>query len=176
MMRRTIFTTVMALGLAAGLPATQAGETTCDIEFHVSATMHKFTGTVQSEPITQIEGSEAWTVQVDVEKMTTDKKKRDKEMWHMFHSDEHPQIVGSTSAELGALGEADTFPVSLTISGETRELTATVSSVETSDDGVAVTVSFPVSLADYGLVPPKVMFFKVHDEVLVDALFRFPSS
>jgi polyisoprenoid-binding protein YceI len=174
----TILMCALALGLFSIRPAdAELTEGTCDVEFHVEATMHKFTGTVTADPIAvKWDGTTAsWDVQVEVEKMTTDKEKRDKEMFHMFHSAEHPHIVGQAEGvSLTELKDGDTFPINLTIGEETKELSATVSGVRQGEEnGLEMTVSFDVSLKEYGLVPPKVLFLKVHDIVRIDAAYQF---
>ncbi len=178
MQRNTMWIFAVAMGLMAVRPAAaELTQGTCEVAFHVSATMHKFTGTVTGDPISlKWEGSAAsWDAQVEVEKMTTDKKKRDKEMFHMFHSTEHPHIVGhAEGVALSELKDGDTFPVRLTIGEESHELSASVSGVAPQEDGgLALTVSFEVSLKEYGLVPPKVLFFKVKDIVRIDAAYTF---
>ena len=157
--------------------AADLAQGTCDVAFHVAATMHKFTGTVASDAVVlHWQGeSAAWDAQVEVAKMTTDNEKRDREMRHMFGAEDHPYIVGhAEDVMLETLKVGDTFPFTLTVSGETRDLSATVSAMEELEEGGrAVSVSFDVSLKEFGLTPPKVLFFKVKDRVRIDAAYRF---
>ena len=165
----------LALPMRTGLAELVAG--TCDAKFRVNATMHRFTGSASCDPIALQwqDGKATLDAQVEVVKMITGNTKRDKEMFHMFNAEAHPYIKGhAAGVALKEVKVGDTFPFTLAMSGQSRELTATVTAVENLEGGgKAVTTSFDVSLKDFNLAPPKIMFFVVFDIVHVDADFRF---
>ncbi len=173
MIARLAALAVCALPMIAARAAASSG--TCDVKFHVGATMHKFTGTASCDPVALQWKDDKATLdaQVEVVKMTTGNPKRDKEMVHMFNAGANPLIKGhAAGVAFQALKAGDTFPFTLEISGQAREMTARVESVENGEGGEALKVAFDVSLKAFGLAPPKVLFFKVHDIVRVEADFQ----
>jgi len=178
-MKKTLFvsTLVFLLAIRSGQAADWKGR--CESTFDVHATVDSFVGNAVSEPVVFDGDSEVFEVTILIEKMKTGKKKRDAEMRHMFHAEEHPEIKGvAKTADLRnlALGEDGTakLPFTLTLSGVTREMTATVSDLTKTDDALSFTARFPVTLTDFGLRPPSIMkIIRVADEVKVESKFSF---
>ena len=175
-MRTSLCLALSVLLTASTTAFSQALNGKADIEFKVSATMHGFPGTVTSEPLVlERTGDQAkLEVAVPVEDMTTGNAKRDKEMHHMFRAEEHAFIKGHASIDsLKGVQDGATLPFTLTIAETEKEMMAEVSDWRLGDQALSFTVTFPVSLKDYDLKPPKILFFKVHDTVNVTARFSF---
>ena len=159
----------------------------CDVEFFVSGNMrNRFSGTVQTEPfdVTLSESKNGtqtlrWKVDVDPNGMSTNKKKRDKEMHKMFRIPEYSFISGEVKGvELDTLKTGDTHPeqfvFEMTIIGATQEMAATATNWREDDQGMSFDTEFIVSMSDFGLKPKKLMkFIHVYDDVPVKATFRF---
>lgn len=140
-------------------------------DFKVKATVDSFTGKAVSEPVVVLPDDASITVTFAIEKMETGKKKRDKEMMHMFKAEEFPLITGSAAAapllELQPGDDAE-LPVSVTMHGVTREVTGTVTAVDTSENTLSFALAFPLSLKEFGLKPPSVIgIIRVNDVVQV---------
>ena len=140
-------------------------------DFKVKATVDSFTGKAVSNPVVVQPEDPSINVTFEIAKMETGKKKRDKEMMHMFHADEFPLITGTAAAgsllELKTGDEAD-LPVSVTLHGETRSVTGKVTAVTSSEGRLSFDMEFPLSLKAFGLKPPSVIgIIRVNDTVQV---------
>jgi len=129
--------------------------------FDVKATVDSFVGKAVSEPFEIKSGEERVTVVYEIAKMETGKKKRDKEMLHMFHAEEFPQLSGSaSSAAILALepSEAEVdLPVEFVMHGVTNEVIGKVSNVVKTDEAVSFDLAFPLSLKEFDLKAPSIM-------------------
>jgi len=153
---------ILLLMTALTLPAFSKalfGAVTSD--FKVKATVDSFVGSAVSEPFEVKSGDERVTVVFEIAKMETGKKKRDKEMLHMFHADEFPQLSGSvSSAALLALEPAEDavdLPIQFVMHGVTNEVVGKVSNVTKTEDETSFDLAFPLSLKEFGLKAPSVM-------------------
>ena len=63
-------------------------------DFAVKATMDSCVGKATSEPIALAADATALPVTFQIAKLDTGKKKRDVEMQHMFHMEQHPELTG----------------------------------------------------------------------------------
>lgn len=166
---------LMASGVCAETLKGQ-GEAT----FSVKATGHTVHGTVALEPfeatVTEIDGDRVVSLEVEAEvlKMTTDKKKRDDEMYHVLNEESHPMIHGEASnislAALKAGGEDPVMvPFTFKLAGVAVQKEAEVLKVTESDEGLEVSVGFDVSQQEHFLTPiRKFGFLKVKDTVNVE--------
>ena len=141
-------------------------------DFDVKATVDSFVGKTASEPFVVGPADEKVTVTFEVAKMETGKKKRDKEMMHMFHADEFPIITGTASAAsvlaLEPSAEPVEFPLEVVMHGITKQVTAQASNVNKSGDGLTFDLAFPLILSEYDLKAPSVrMMIRVNDKVNV---------
>ena len=179
------FYSVVMTTLLAGAVSVQA-ETfkgKAEILFDVHTTLgklHSFTGKVASEPFEVTVDSDKINLEVSVvsTNMQTGNKKRDQEMFHMLHTDQHAKITGSAK-DLSleglkkAAGEQKTaITPTLTIAGVSKPVEGELSGWK--DDGKKITFStkFTVSLKEFELKPPSVIgLIKVHDPVAVTAAF-----
>ena len=160
--------------------ATWSGQ--CQSEYAVKATVDSFTGKAASEPFTIEEGADQVVVEVVVDKMETGKKKRDKEMQHMFHADVHPVIRGTASAAAlqnlapDANGQAE-IPFTLEIAGVKQELVAKVSKLVTEGSQRTFDAAFEVSVKSFGLKTPSIMgLIRVNDIVKVTSHFTLENK
>ena len=94
--------------------------------------------------------------------------------------EDHPSITFElTNSEVEA-GEAAAFTVKavgvLSISGETREVTTTVSAIRNESGQLLLSGSFPVKMSDFDIKPPKALLgtIKTGDDVTVH--FQFISG
>ena len=146
--------------------------------YAVKATVDSFVGKAASEPIAIAEGADEVTVTFAIAKMDTGKKKRDVEMQHMFHADQHPDIVGVARTEaLLALTADGEVPVRLTINGQTREIPARISKLVREEGKLAFVADLDLSLKAFGLKPPSIMkIIKVADLVKATAAFTLTAD
>lgn len=163
---------------------------TCSVHFNGESTLHDFEGDVAAEPFTvTIAGmadpstaTATSTVVVKAAAMDTGNEKRDIEMHKCMEVTTYPEIV----VEMDRLPVADTkpqpdgalprptiIPFHMTVMGKEHEVTGKVSDWSYSDEEVAFSVSFPVSLKACGIKPPGVLgVVKVKDEILVKASLK----
>ncbi|NIO16586.1 MAG: hypothetical protein GTN70_06250 [Deltaproteobacteria bacterium] len=162
----------------------------CHVTFLGTSTLHDFTGTVRSLPfhVHVIDGGPggkiipAVTVDVPVDEIVTGEKKRDRQMREMFDSKTFPFIRGTvTNIDPDGLrgmmqkdenGEA---PVALTLRIRDIELSlpATFSAFREYGEQISFEVRFFVSLPEYALKPPSLLFglIQVGDRVDVTVTF-----
>lgn len=134
---------------------------TATSDFKVKATVDSFVGTAVSEPFNVNSDEERVTVVVEIAKMETGKKKRDKEMLHMFHADEFPQLSGSASTAailaLEPVEDAVDLPIEFVMHGVTNEVIGKVTNVKKDEGELSFDLAFPLSLKEFGLKAPSVM-------------------
>lgn len=188
-MKTKVAAALLLLSLASH---SYAGESkgTCYITFLGTSTLHDFTGTVRSNPFTiNIEGNPGsekiirWVaVDVPVNKIDTDNKKRDKKLRKMFQSDTFPLIHGMMKEihpdklreELQASKNgAVTMDLSLKIRDIERLIPVRIGNYREYDQQISFNMEFPVSLKAYNLKPPAPLFglIRVGDRVDVKITF-----
>ena len=153
---------------------------TSEVTFKGTSTLHDFKGTVRAVPLKVTAkgppGSRVISATSDVEvtKMTTDEKDRDRNMWEMFKSSSFRfiKIVVPETAEARlrpAGGRPGTMPVTMTMAGTTATVTGAVSNLRESATAAAFDLAFPVSLKAFNLKPPSTLggLIKVGDTVEV---------
>ena len=162
-----------ALGLCAST-VSAAWQGTATASFAVKATMDSFVGQAPSDPIELADGATEFPVTFQILKLDTGKKKRDVEMQHMFHAEEHPTLTGVAKAQdLLKLETGGELPVTLTIAGQTHEVPATISEIAREDGKLSFTAYLEISLKSFGLKPPSIMkIINVGDVVKVTTRFE----
>ncbi len=170
-MKRSVVLLSLLCLASLNVRADWQGEAKAD--FAVKATMDSFVGKATSEPIALAADATELPVTFQIAKLDTGKKKRDVEMQHMFHMEQHPELTGVAKlADLSKLEGAGDVPVSLTIAGVTQELTAHISDVKRTDGKWSFTAQFDISLKTFGLKPPSIMkIINVGDVVKVTTRF-----
>ena len=170
---------LMAAGMALLLPAVRA-ETlvaTADIVFRGSSTLHDFEGMATSQPFKADfqENAEDGTLTVsakttlNVAGMTTDSKKRDRNMYNMFDIAHFANIEGQLPEIAVSETDATKAPLHLKICDVEQDVTAIISNVERNKEAISCTMTFPVSLKAFNLKGPSVMgFIRVDDTVQVE--------
>ena len=155
------------------------------VSFSVKATGHTVKGEVDLAPFevvaTESEGGPVltWTSRATILDMKTGKEKRDKEMHHTLHAEDHPEIHGTASEiALGTLQGTEetpaTLPFTFSLADVELEYEATVTHLVEEEGTVSFTASFVVSQVAHGLKPiRKMAFLKVKDPVHVDVAFSF---
>lgn len=189
------------VGKAAGLAALVlffaspgfAGEIRgeCDLRFLGTSTLHDFTGTVRCLPFSADLGKDtagntgipAVEVEIPVEEMDTGNKSRDAQMRRMFESDRFPRIRGTVrnidveairTAIRGGKAEID---LALRIRDVERQVPASLTHLREEGDEVRFALELPISLKDFGLKAPAVLFFiRVGDRVTVKGNFQLVIS
>lgn len=159
--------------LALTLSAHAGWQGSASAEFAVKATVDSFTGKAASEPIALAADATELPVTFQIAKLDTGKKKRDVEMQHMFHMEQHPELSGVASvADLTKLEGDGELPVRMTIAGVTQEVIARISDVQRTDSAWSFTAKMDLSLKSFGLKPPSIMkIINVADVVKVTARF-----
>lgn len=150
---------ILAVMSSSAIATTMYGTSSSD--FDVKATIDSFVGKAVSDPFEIKSGDQRVAIVYEIAKMETGKKKRDKEMMHMFHADEFPSLSGSADvASIMALQpseEAIDLPIEFTMHGVTREVTGKVTNINRTETGLSFEVAFPLALSDFGLKAPSVM-------------------
>lgn len=158
-------------------------EGACDFRFLGTSTLHDFSGKVRCLPFATpiVTGGKGETiipgmdVAVPVDEMDTGNKERDRQMREMFGSDRFPMIHGilrnidADGIRMAAAKEGRAvLDLSLRIRDVERRVPATVTNLREEGDHVRFDVEFPVSLSDFGLKAPSVLFIiRVGDKVTV---------
>lgn len=173
---------VATVWLTVLLPA-QAATINADaqIVFHGSSTLHDFEGTVTAPPfhveLQQVGGEERVTVKADavvkVGAMTTDNRKRDKNMFRMFDLEHYALIEGSLPETVISVKEPTKVKLLLKIRNEQHEVEATISDVRLDGNKMSCRMTFAVSLQSFHLKAPSVMgVIRVDDTVQVECTIK----
>jgi hypothetical protein len=161
---------------------------TCEISFLGTSTLHDFNGNVRCRQfkLTEADGPGGGAllhtsgVEVPVGEMDTGNESRDRQLRNMFRSAEYPVLRGSFKdispegfrQELGKSPEGKrSFDFLLKIRDIERSVHAVASGFREEGGRVSFVLDFPVSLKEYGLKPPSVLFgaIRVGDRVSVRA-------
>lgn len=179
MINRAIVVALASLFAMSSHAATLYGASSA--KFDVKATVDSFVGSAVSEPFVLNDDDASLSVVYTIEKMETGKKKRDTEMFHMFHADEFPTLSGSSPAEaIRSLVPSEApqiLPIQFTMHGVTNEVEGAVSNVEKNGDELSFDVDFPLTLSAFGLKAPSVMMMiRVSDVVKVSSHVTLSAS
>lgn len=183
---------VVASLLALAAPAS-TGEIRggCDIRFLATATLHDFSGTASCLPFSaELARGPGGTavissveLQVPVDGMDTGNADRDAQMRDMFQRDRYPRIHGTVrDIDVDAVRRAmakdggAVLDLVLRIRDVERRIPAAVTGLREQGNRVELDVEFPVSLKDFGLKPPRILFIRVRDRVEVRGNVRVEVS
>lgn len=166
------------LALPRLLVADETWSGVADVKFRGYSTLHNFEGTVKQVPLkVTVAGGEkdrvvSATSNVEVKDMSTAHEGRDKNMMTMFQQAKHRFIkVEVDDAKEQALrpsgGSPGEMPVKVTIAGMTNTIPAKVTNIVEAETRGFFDLSFPVSLKQFKLDPPKSLggLVKVRDNV-----------
>jgi polyisoprenoid-binding protein YceI len=146
-----------------------------DISFHASSTLHDFDGAARPVSVELVADSGVsplrWhaAVRVPVASLDTGNAKRDEKMRAMFDM-EHFPVIRAELRDLDPDGvrESGRLAFLLTIRDVEHELEAEITNWQASPDRVEFDAEFDVSLDQYDLKAPRVLFIKVADRVDVE--------
>lgn len=168
----------LLLALPHLLVADETWSGVADVKFRGYSTLHNFEGTVKQVPLkVTVTGGEkdrvvSATSNVEVKDMSTAHEGRDKNMMTMFQQAKNRFIkVEVDDAKEQALrppgGGPGEMPVKVTIAGMTGTISAKVTNVVEAETRGSFDLSFPVSLKQFKLEPPKSLggLVKVRDNV-----------
>lgn len=177
-MRLRLILLVLFLVTPALLRADEVWSGFADVKFRGYSTLHNFDGTVKQVPLNvTVTGGEkervvSATTNVEVKDMSTAHEGRDKNMMAMFQQAKHRfikvEVDDAAERELrppgGGAGE---MAVKVTIAGTTNTISAKVTNVAEAETRGSFDLSFPVSLKQFKLEPPKSLggLVKVRDNV-----------
>jgi polyisoprenoid-binding protein YceI len=178
MTRRTLLT-ILALGAAtwwaaaANPPAASStSPNRAAIRFHGSSTLHDFTGTVGTQPISFGRTGDRWSAQgaVNVPEMSTAHAKRDQEMQAMFGAASFPTITASVSnAPVPVTGSTNVL-MQLRIRDKELPVQVQISDWRDTGSNLQFRATASVSLKQFGLKPPSVLgIIRVGDTVRLEA-------
>jgi polyisoprenoid-binding protein YceI len=160
-----------ACGLARGAEARQL-PAQADIRFQCTSTLHDFEGAVPAQPfVLSLSSSNTWSAQaaVVVWQMNTASEGRDRNMWKMFGTNNHPLIRGEVKPSV-APPAGTNVTLTLTIRDQKRDLSVQIIGWTEDAEAVRFHAAWDVSLKQYGLKPPTVMgIIRVGDNVHVEA-------
>ena len=184
-----VFPSAAAGAAPADAPAPARILGACDVAFLVTSTLHNFPGTGRCLPFEAVLARDAAgnlvipvvEVEVPAAGMDTRNKSRDSQMRTMFRSDRFPRIRGAAHdvdvdrlrEEMGKGREGNTsIDLLLRIRDVERKVRATASNLKESGDRVTFDLEFPVSLGEFDLKAPTVLWVvRVGDKVSVKATF-----
>lgn len=142
------------------------------ITFLGSSTLHGFEG--HAAPVTVVAETQpdaTWSADVDVPVATLDTgiEARDEKLRAMFDATKHPQIHARLRGVEAQKVQADgVLPMALRIREVEKPVQAKISNWQQDDERHArFDADFDVSLAEFGLETPKVLFMTVEDRVHV---------
>lgn len=173
--------TLRILALCAGLlPILAPAEdlsTRAAVMFKGTSSLHDFEGTVSSHPFITTFSTDAETgkptvtanVVISVQSMTTNHKKRDKNMYKMFDLS-HFKLI-EAHLDNAPFPETDSGKVhlKLKIRNVERDVVATISDVQSSGNAISCKMSFNVSLGYFKIKAPSVLgIINVNDNVEVE--------
>jgi hypothetical protein len=172
---------LIALGLLLAVAQADTAEVTATIAFNGTSTLHDFGGSVTSSPFTVTLHQDPATgnvrvsaaAEVVVKQMTTDHKKRDKNMMKMLDPETFSLISGTLSeAELPMVGSS-TATLQLKIGPVERKVEASLSNYERKGNQVSCRMTFPVSLKAFELKRPSVLgIIRVGDTVHIECTLK----
>ena len=165
---------VLALLLVLGAVPEARSDTLAgkaDIKFTGSSTLHEFEGKappVAFAPSDDAAGNWSARVQVPVASLDTGNGWRDSNMRKVLDAEHYPSILAAFDGIApDALRQHATLPFMLTIRDKARPVTAALTNWKESEQHLEFDAAFSVSLADYGLEVPSVLFVHVDDKVAV---------
>lgn len=141
-----------------------------DARFRGTSTLHDFEGRAAPVEVVLVADGGRWSgdVRVPVASLDTGNGWRDDGLRSLLRADAHPDLIGRlTAVDPDAVRRDGTLPVDLTIAGTTRPAVARIRRWEQSADRLVADVELDVSLAAYGLTPPRTLFIRVGDTVSV---------
>jgi len=158
--------------LLAGPPPAAAGVTgQVAISFDATSTLHGFEG--QAAPVSVVLEPSAgggWSadLSVPISAIDTGIERRNARMRAMFDADHYPVIRGRVrGVEPEQVQHSGLLPFALVIRDEEHPVQARVSHWQQDADGTRFDADFDVSLAEFGLEAPRVLFVRVGDVVHV---------
>ena len=183
-MKKQITKSAQILSAVILLAASARAETfsgTASVEFKGTSTLHEFEGRVEAKPFTGTVRKEEKTgkllvtasTEIKVMEMTTENKKRDKNMFKMFDAKNYPLIYGALSdAPIPTEGSAE-IPLKIKIRDVQHEVVATISDFKHDGNQASCRMVFSVSLKAFGLKAPSVMgLIRVGDTVTIECLVK----
>ncbi len=175
--RSTLLLCYALLALQAPFSRAEKFKTNASITFSGTSTLHDFEGVVSATPfITEItQNSQTGEAQfsaittINVSGMTTQHKKRDKNMFKMLDAENFTLITGRIeNALLPETGDSQVM-LNLKICNEEHDVVATLSDWKREENRIRCRMAFPVSLKTFGLKAPSVMgVIRVGDTVNVE--------
>lgn len=159
--------------LAALAPGARAedGKGTLEISFSATSSLHDFEGNLPRVEFAIESGpGGAWhgDVEVPVAAMDTGIDRRDQNLRAMLDAAQYPRIRGRfRDVDPEQLHASGVLPFLLWIRGVERPVKATISNWQQGDRTARFDAEFDVSLRDFALEAPRVLFVRVGDGVHV---------
>jgi polyisoprenoid-binding protein YceI len=170
--RVACFVSVVAC-LATFAPGARAerADGSLEISFSATSTLHDFSGRVAAVAVAieqGLDGGWSGTVDVPVASMDTGLERRDESMRAMLDAAQHPRIGGRfRDLRPEQVHASGVLPFLLQIRDVERPVQATVSHWQQDDRTARFDAEFDVSLRDFALEAPRVLFVRVGDRVHV---------
>ncbi len=143
-----------------------------ELTFDGTSTLHDFTGHGETEsPADWTLNEKGATLSIaevsfDVKSLSTDHKKRDKNMLKMFEPDDYPKANGTIKDWHLSKKEATDQILVLNIHGQSLEVPVRMEAYENTPEGVVLNGSFTLSLKACDLKRPSVLgLIRVGDEI-----------
>lgn len=149
-------------------------------EFDSSVPLHSFTGT--SDHLVGKISLQDSTVDfyVDVNTLKTGIGKRDNDMLSTLEADKHPfaEFFGKLTSEVNLNSnepQEATVEGEFTVHGVTNDITID-GTLQKTDEGLEVNASWTMSLEDYEIEPPGILFYRVNDKIDISISATLPPT
>lgn len=144
--------------------------------YSVRATGHTVEGEVELQPFNAelADGVLSMSIDARILEMSSRNEKRDEEMRHVLHAENHPLVQGIAEgipvADLKAdEGGGAVMPITFTLAGVSVKKDARVTSFNETEGGMEMTLAFEVSQLEHSLEPiRKFLLLTVDDTVHVE--------
>lgn len=142
------------------------------VRFSATSTLHDFGGDVPAQPFVLTVSSNAWSAEADVLSglMATGSDGRDKNMYRMLNTNDHPLLHGQITAAPKPAAGSTNVTLSLKISGQQHDLPVQISNWNETGDRLSFHAEWDLSLKQFKLKPPSVIgIIRVGDLVHLSA-------
>lgn len=147
-------------------------------EFDSSVPLHSFTGTSE-QLVGKIDLTDS-TIDfyLDVHTLKTGIEKRDEDMLETLEAEQHPfvEFFGQLTSSFDS---SSTEPQDVTVEGDfsvhgnTNHISID-GTLQKTDEGLKVTASWTISMEDYDIEPPGILFYRVSEEIPISISATLP--
>jgi len=145
---------------------------TATIRFAATSTLHDFGGELSAQPFTLLISNGNWSAEADVlaGQMNTANEKRDRSMYQMMDTNNHPRLHGIVAWTPIPTTVGTNVTLNLTIRESKADLPVRVTDWKETAEEIRFHAAWEVSLKQFALKPPSVLgVIRVGDRVKLNA-------